>query len=61
MVRATQQDEQICVTVADTGPGIHPDHLPHLFDRFYRVNKARSHAIADDAVSNTDDISGGRT
>jgi heavy metal sensor kinase len=57
-VSAAQQDEQICVTIADTGPGIHPDHLPHLFDRFYRVNKARSRAIADDAAAGTDDISG---
>ena len=35
-------DKWVEISVADTGVGIAPDDLPHIFDRFFRVDKARS-------------------
>jgi signal transduction histidine kinase len=32
----------LTIEVADSGPGIHPEELPHIFDRFYQVKNRRS-------------------
>lgn len=41
-LEAQKKHQQIKITVKDTGLGIEAKHLPYLFDRFYRVEEARS-------------------
>ncbi len=42
MVTAVQEQKTAHISVSDTGPGIPPEDLPHLFDRFWRGDKSRS-------------------
>lgn len=50
---ARAEEEELVFEVADTGIGIASEHLPHLFERFYRVDRARTRAAGGSGIGLT--------
>jgi heavy metal sensor kinase len=49
-VKLDRKPHHARIQIIDEGPGIEASHLPHLFERFYRVDQSRTHTLPTEGV-----------
>jgi signal transduction histidine kinase len=52
-VAVSREKTKVAFRVSDTGVGLSPEHLAHIFERFYRVDKSRSRAFGGSGIGLT--------
>ncbi len=50
---ASREEDKVAFQVTDTGIGLPPEQLAHIFERFYRVDKSRSRAFGGSGIGLT--------
>ena len=52
-VAVSREEDMVAFRVSDTGVGLSPEQLAHIFERFYRVDKSRSRAFGGSGIGLT--------
>jgi len=52
-IAAEQQEDMVVFQVTDTGVGVAPEHLPLIFERFFRVDRARTRVLGGSGIGLT--------